>query len=74
VIGKKDMVIKKEKWDGKSRPSNKAYEENWNRIFGKKTEENRWENFKTTPMYKAYRDRQNAMARDRRKARKNDNG
>tara|TARA_R110001592_G_scaffold86771_3_gene256161 strand:+ start:732 stop:923 length:192 start_codon:yes stop_codon:yes gene_type:complete len=21
------------KWDGKSRPSNKAYEESWNRIF-----------------------------------------
>ena len=24
------------KYDGKSRPVNKAYEESWNRIFGKK--------------------------------------
>ena len=29
-------MSKKEKWDGKSRPSNKAYEESWNRIFGRK--------------------------------------
>ena len=28
--------IKAENWDGKSRPSNKAYDESWNRIFGKK--------------------------------------
>ena len=26
--------MKKEKYDGRSRPTNKAYEENWNRIFG----------------------------------------
>ena len=24
----------KEKYDGRSRPTNKAYEESWNRIFG----------------------------------------
>jgi len=24
------------KYDGKSRPTNKAYDESWNRIFGKK--------------------------------------
>ena len=30
------MATKKEKWDGKSRPPNKAYEEGWNRIFDKK--------------------------------------
>ena len=24
----------KEKYDGRSRPSNKAYKESWNRIFG----------------------------------------
>ena len=29
------MVIKKEKWDGRSRPTNKAYDESWHRIFGK---------------------------------------
>ena len=62
------------KYDGKSRPVNKAYEESWNRIFGEKTEEERLKELKTSPMYKVYRDRQNAMARDRRKARKNDNG
>jgi len=26
----------KEKYDGRSRPTNKVYEESWNRIFGKK--------------------------------------
>jgi|TARA_R110000803_G_scaffold13601_2_gene38197 hypothetical protein len=29
-------MIKKEKFDGRSRPTNKVYEESWNRIFGKK--------------------------------------
>ena len=28
------MGIKKEKYDGRSRPITKAYEESWNRIFG----------------------------------------
>ena len=28
------MATKKEKFDGRSRPPNKAYEESWNRIFG----------------------------------------
>ena len=28
------MVTKKEKYDGRSRPTNQAYEESWNRIFG----------------------------------------
>ena len=27
-------MSKKEKFDGRSRPTNKAYEESWNRIFG----------------------------------------
>ena len=26
--------IKADNWDGKSRPSNKAYDEAWHRIFG----------------------------------------
>jgi len=30
------MATKKEKFDGKSRPPNKAYEEGWSRIFDKK--------------------------------------
>jgi len=28
--------IKADNWDGKSRPSNKAYDDNYNRIFGQK--------------------------------------
>ena len=28
------MGIKKEKYDGRSRPTNQAYEESWNPIFG----------------------------------------
>jgi len=28
--------MKKEKWDGRSRPPTKKYEENYDRIFGKK--------------------------------------
>jgi len=31
-----DMVTKKEKWDGKSRPSTDKYRENFDKIFGKK--------------------------------------
>jgi len=29
-------MVKKEKWDGKSRPASKAYEIGWDRIFGQK--------------------------------------
>ena len=29
-------MSKKEKWDGKSRPTNKAYDEGWARIFDRK--------------------------------------
>ena len=28
--------VKADNWDGKSRPSNKAYDEGYNRIFGQK--------------------------------------
>ena len=34
------------KYDGKSRPTNKAYDESWNRIFGKKEEEELKESYK----------------------------
>ena len=34
IMSKK--IVKADNWDGKSRPSNKAYDESWNRIFGKK--------------------------------------
>jgi len=30
--------MKKEKWDGRSRPSTEEYKENYDRIFGKKEE------------------------------------
>jgi len=52
VIGKKDMVIKKEKWDGRSRPTNKAYDESWHRIFGKKEEEELKESYKQSKINK----------------------
>ena len=29
-------IVKADNWDGKSRPSNKAYEDGWARIFGQK--------------------------------------
>ena len=35
VIGKQVMGIK-EKYDGRSRPTNKVYEKRWEEIFGKK--------------------------------------
>ena len=45
-IGAKVMATKKEKWDGRSRPSNKAYDEGYERIFGKKEEEELKESYK----------------------------
>ena len=44
VIGKKDMGIK-EKYDGRSRPTNKVYEKRWNEIFGEKEEKELKESF-----------------------------
>ena len=44
VIGKQDMGIK-EKYDGRSRPTNKVYEKRWEEIFGKKEEEELKESF-----------------------------
>lgn len=32
----KIKTMKKEKWDGRSRPSNDLYKKNFDRIFGKK--------------------------------------
>ena len=37
IMSKK--IVKADNWDGKSRPSNKAYEDGWARIFGKKETE-----------------------------------
>ena len=41
------MVTKKEEWDGRSRPSNKAYDEGYARIFNPVAKEVR------TPKYKS---------------------
>ena len=38
-------MSKKEKFDGRSRPTNKTYDEGWDRIFGKKEEEDLRESF-----------------------------
>jgi poly(A) polymerase Pap1 len=35
---RRKKLMKKEKWDGKSRPSNDTYRKNFNEIFGKKPE------------------------------------
>jgi len=34
-----NKIVKADNWDGKSRPSNKAYDEGYDRIFGKKEQE-----------------------------------
>jgi len=39
-------IVKADNWDGKSRPSNKAYDESWHRIFGKKENEELAESYK----------------------------
>lgn len=45
------------KWDGKSRPSNKAYDESWDRIFGKKEEDELKESYKQSKLNKKERDK-----------------
>ena len=50
------MATKKEKWDGKSRPSNKAYDEGYERIFGKKEEDELKESYKQSLKNKKERD------------------
>ena len=34
IMSKK--IVRADNWDGKSRPTNKAYEDGWERIFGQK--------------------------------------
>jgi hypothetical protein len=55
-IGAKVMATKKEKWDGRSRPSNKAYDEGYERIFGKKEEDELKESYKQSVKNKKERD------------------
>ena len=47
ATGKKAMATKKEKWDGRSRPSNKAYDEGYARIFNPVAKEVRTSKFKS---------------------------
>ena len=44
IMSKK--IVKADNWDGKSRPSNKAYDEGYNRIFGQKKNEELAESYK----------------------------
>ena len=44
------------KYDGKSRPTNKAYDESWNRIFGEKEEEELKESLKQSRLNRKERD------------------
>jgi hypothetical protein len=50
------MVTKKEKYDGRSRPSNKAYNEGYERIFGKKEEEELKESYQQSKTNKKERE------------------
>ena len=54
--GAKVMATKKEKWDGRSRPSNKAYDKGYERIFGKKEEDELKESYKQSVKNKKERD------------------
>ena len=47
VTGRQAMATKKEKWDGRSRPSNKAYDEGYARIFNPVAKEVRTSKFKS---------------------------
>ena len=40
------MATKKEKWDGRSRPSDDNYRKRWNEIFGKKEQDELNESYK----------------------------
>jgi len=56
VTGRQAMATKKEKWDGRSRPSNKAYDKGYERIFGKKEEDELKESYKQSLKNKKERD------------------
>ena len=48
-------IVRADNWDGKSRPSNKAYDESWNRIFGKKEIDELAESYKQSKLNKKER-------------------
>jgi hypothetical protein len=45
------------------------FSEDLQESINKRNQENRWKEFKASPIYRAYRDKQNAMAKARRKER-----
>jgi len=53
IMSKK--IVRADNWDGKSRPSNKAYDESWQRIFGKKEQEELDESLKQSKANKKER-------------------
>jgi len=53
IVSKK--IVRADNWDGKSRPSNKAYDESWQRIFGKKEQEELDESLKQSKANKKER-------------------
>ena len=48
-------IVKADNWDGKSRPSNKASDEGYDRIFGKKEQEELDESLKQSKANKKER-------------------
>jgi len=50
-----NKIVRADNWDGKSRPSNKAYDESWQRIFGKKEQEELDESLKQSKANKKER-------------------
>ena len=54
--GARVMATKKEKWDGRSRPSNKAYDKGYERIFGKKEEDELKESYEQSKLNRKERD------------------
>ena len=57
-------IVKADNWDGKSRPSNKAYDEAWHRIFGKKENDELSESYKQSKRNKQEREDNEAYLKE----------
>ena len=51
----KKTMNKKEKYDGRSRPTNQVYEKRWNEIFGEKEDKELAESYKQSKINKEER-------------------
>ena len=60
-------IVKADNWDGKSRPSNKAYDESWHRIFGKKETEELDESLKQSRLNRKEHRKKNTKQQGERK-------